>query len=250
MGRLSPRPTMPVALITGSAIRIGRATARALAEAGFDLALHAHGSAEKLAPLKAELEALGRTVHCFEADLATEEGVGRLAQGVAARFPALDALVHNAGIFERVAYADITRAQYRRMMAINLEAPFFLTQALLPQLRAAASPSVVHVTDIGGERALSHYAHYGVSKAGLLMLTRQLAVELAPHVRVNAVSPGTVAFPEDFTPEQRASVLRRVPLAREGAVEDIARAVVFLVTGAPYVSGQVLAVDGGRSAAL
>ena len=241
---------MPVALVTGSAIRIGRATAHALAEAGFDLLLHAHGSAEKLSPLRAELEARGRTVHCLQADLSTEEGVAQLAREVSARVPSLDVLVHNAGIFERVAFADITRAQYRRMMAINLDAPFFLTQALLPQLRAAASPCVVHVTDIGGERALSHYAHYGVSKAGLLMLTRQLAVELAPHVRVNAVSPGTVAFPEDFTPEQRASVLRRVPLAREGAVEDIARAVVFLVTAAPYVTGQVLAVDGGRSAAL
>ncbi|MBM4378089.1 MAG: SDR family oxidoreductase [Deltaproteobacteria bacterium] len=241
---------MSVAFVTGSAIRIGRATARALAEAGFDLALHAHGSADKLAPLKAELEQRGRTVHCFTGDLATEDGVSALARAVANRFPALDALVHNAGIFERVAFGDITRAQYRRTMAINLDAPFFLTQGLLPQLRAAPSPCVVHVTDIGGERALSHYAHYGVSKAGLLMLTRQLAVELAPHVRVNAVSPGTVAFPEDFTPEQRASVLRRVPLAREGTVEDIARAVVFLVTAAPYVTGQVLAVDGGRSAAL
>ena len=241
---------MPVALVTGAGIRIGRATARALAEAGFDLALHAHGSADKLDSLRSELTALGRRVECFGADLSTEHGVESLARSVGDRFPALDALVHNAGIFERVAFGDITRAQYRRMMAINLEAPFFLTQGLLPQLRAAASPSVVHVTDIGGERALSHYAHYGVSKAGLLMLTRQLAVELAPHVRVNAVSPGTVAFPEDFTPEQRASVLRRVPMAREGTVEDIARAVVFLVTAAPYVTGQVLAVDGGRSAQL
>jgi pteridine reductase len=241
---------MPVALVTGSGIRIGRATARALAEAGFDLVLHANGSASKLAPLKAELEALGRSVHCTQADLSTEEGVDALAREVSALVPALDAIVHNAGIFERVAFADITRAQYRRMLAINLDAPFFLTQALLPRLHAAPAPAVVHVTDIGGERALSHYAHYGVSKAGLIMLTRQLAVELAPRVRVNAVSPGTVAFPEDFTPEQRASVLRRVPMAREGEVEDIAKAVVYLVTSAPYVTGQVLSIDGGRSAAL
>lgn len=241
---------MPAALVTGAGIRIGRATALALAEAGFDVALHAHGSTSKLESLREELAGMGRRAECFSADLSDGAEVDRLSRAVAERFPVLDALVHNAGIFERVAFADITRAQYRRMMAINLEAPFFLTQGLLPQLRAAASPCVVHVTDIGGDRALSHYAHYGVSKAGLLMLTRQLAVELAPHVRVNAVSPGTVAFPPDFTPEQQASVLRRVPMAREGAVEDIARTVVFLVTAAPYVTGQVIAVDGGRSAAL
>lgn len=241
---------MPSALVTGAGIRIGRATARALAEAGFDLALHAHGSTQQLESLRQELAGLGRRVECFRADLSDADDVARLAREVAEKFPALDALVHNAGIFERVAFGDITRAQYRRMMAVNLDAPFFLTQGLLPQLRAARAPCVVHVTDIGGERALSHYAHYGVSKAGLLMLTKQLAVELAPHVRVNGVSPGTVAFPPDFTPEQQASVLRRVPMAREGTVEDIARAVVFLVTAAPYVTGQVIAVDGGRSAAL
>jgi pteridine reductase len=239
-----------LALITGAGVRLGRATALALAEAGYDLFLHAHRSLAGLVGVRAEAEARGRTVHVVQADLSTPEGVDRVAAAVRAVAPVLDALVHNAGIFERVAYEAITREQYRAMQAINLEAPFFLTQALLPLLRAAPGPSIVHLTDIGAERAVSGYAHYGVSKAGLGMLTRQLAVELAPHIRVNGVSPGTVAFPDDFTPAQRAAVLARVPAGREGTPEDVARAVVFLVRDAPYVTGQVLALDGGRSAQL
>jgi pteridine reductase len=136
------------------------------------------------------------------------------------------------------------------MQAINLEAPFFLTQALLTLLRAAPNPSVIHLTDIGGERAVSHYAHYGISKAGMIMLTKQLAVELAPHIRVNGISPGTVSFPESFTPEQRASHLQRVPIGHEGTPEDIAKTVLFLVRDAPYITGHILTVDGGRSARL
>ena len=135
------------------------------------------------------------------------------------------------------------------MQAINLEAPFFLTQALLPSLKKSDRACVVNITDIGGERPVTEYAHYSVSKAGLLMLTRALAVELAPAVRVNAVSPGTVAFPENFTEDERRHHLRRVPMAREGKVEDAAQAVAFLAK-APYVTGQVLAIDGGRSARL
>jgi pteridine reductase len=136
------------------------------------------------------------------------------------------------------------------MLAVNLDAPFFLTQALLPSLRAAAQPLVVHLTDVGGERAESHFAHYSVSKAALIMLTRALAVELAPHIRVNAVSPGVVAFPESFDAAAREAVLQRVPMGREGSVEDIGRVVVFLAREAPYITGQVVAVDGGRSARL
>jgi pteridine reductase len=239
-----------LALITGAGVRLGRATALALAEAGYDLVLHAHRSVAGLSEVRAAVGALGRAVHTVQADLSTPEGVENVAATVRSVATSLDVIVHNAGIFERVAYEAITREQYRAMQAINLEAPFFLTQALLPLLRAAPAPSIIHLTDIGGERAVSRYAHYGVSKAGLLMLTRQLAVELAPHIRVNGISPGTVAFPEDYTEEQRASLLRRVPAGREGTPEDVARAVIFLVRDAPYVTGHVIALDGGRSAQL
>jgi pteridine reductase len=241
---------MPLALVTGAGIRVGRAVALALAHAGHDLLLHANASRGPLEEVAREVRALGRTAHLYTADLSSPEAVDALGREVAAAHPALDVLVHNAGLFEKVPFGDIGREAYRRMQAVNLEAPFFLTQALLPLLRAAPAPHVVHVGDVAGERPIPGYAHYSVSKAGLLMLTRALAVELAPHVRVNAVSPGTVAFPPDFSEAARAGVLARIPLKREGSVEDIARAVVFLTRDAPYVTGHVLNVDGGRSSGL
>jgi pteridine reductase len=241
---------MATAFITGAGIRIGSAVARGLGRAGYDLALHAHRSVKPLEVLAEELRGLGRKVSLYSADLSEPQAVDELGARVRADHPALDVLVHNAGMYERVAFESITREQYRKMLAVNVDTPFFLTQALLPSLRAAAQPLVVHITDIGGERAVSHYAHYSVSKAALLMLTRALAVELAPHVRVNAVSPGTVAFPESFDAAAREALLQRVPMGREGSVEDIARVVVFLAREAPYVTGQVLTVDGGMSAQL
>ena len=241
---------MGTAFITGAGIRVGSAVARALAQAGYDLALHANRSIGPLEALAKELRALGRRVTLHAADLAQPQAVDSLAAQVREAWPALDVVVHNAGLYERVDFASITRARYHAMLAVNLDAPFFLTQALLPALHAGQDPLVVHITDIGGERPVSQYAHYSVSKAGLLMLTRALAVELAPRVRVNAVSPGVAIFPESFDEAAREEVLRRVPLGRSGTVEDIARTVLFLAREAPYITGQVIAVDGGRSVQL
>jgi len=238
---------VPTAFVTGAGVRLGRAIALELARAGHDVVLHANAS-----PLDEVADAvakLGRRAHVERADLADAAQVDALAARVAAAHPALDVVVHNAGVFESISFSGITRAQYRRMLAINLEAPFFLTQGLLPSLSRAPAPSVVHITDIGGERPLPRYAHYSVSKAGLSMLTRALAVELGPAVRVSAVAPGTVVFPADFDEAARARFLARIPLQREGSAEDVAHAVRFLVE-APYVSGHVLAVDGGRGSAL
>ena len=236
---------MPLALVTGAGIRVGRAIAIRLARAGYDLLLHAHRSADTVAETAREIESLGRRTSIHLADLTTMDGVRALAESVRAAAPALDALVHNAAGFEHVPYADITEAQYRRMQALNVEAPFFLTQALLPVLHASPAPCVVHIGDVGGERPTPGYAHYSVSKAGVLMLTRALAVELAPRIRVNAVSPGAVLFPENFSEEARAKQLARIPMRRVGSPDDIGSAVVFLIKDAPYVTGHVLNVDGG-----
>lgn len=243
---------MATAFVTGAGVRVGRAVALALAEAGYTLALHAHASTQKLEAVAREARARGAPdVALYAADLADAEATDALARHVAAQHPALDVVVHNAGLFEAVPFARVSRAQYRRMLAVNVDAPFFLTQGLLPALRAGKDPLVVHVTDVAAERVVPGYAHYTVSKAGLTALTRALAVELAGEgVRVNGVAPGTVAFPEDFSPAAREAVLARIPLGREGSVEDVARAVLFLAREAPYVTGQVLAVDGGRSALL
>ncbi|RKH14003.1 SDR family oxidoreductase [Corallococcus praedator] len=241
---------MGTAFITGAGVRVGSAVARALGRAGYDLALHANRSVSSLESLADELRALGRDVTLYGADLSDPEAVDALGAKVRQAHPALDVVVHNAGLYERVDFAAITREQYRKMLGVNVDAPFFLTQALLPSLRAGKDPVVVHLTDIGGERAVNHYAHYSVSKAGLVMLTRALAVELAPHVRVNAISPGVVAFPEHFDEAARQAELQRVPMGREGSVEDVARTVLFLAREAPYLTGQVIALDGGRSAQL
>jgi pteridine reductase len=240
---------MSTAFVTGAGIRVGRAIALALADAGYDLVLHANASVHALEEVATEVRRRGRRAELHAADLADEAAVDRLAADLRAAHPSLDLVVHNAGIFEHVPFASIDRARYRRMQAINLEAPFFLTQGLLPSLLAAKAPCVIHVTDIAAERPYEGYAHYSVSKAGLLMLTRALAVELGPRVRVNAVAPGTVAFPPDFDAAAREAILARVPLRREGDPTDIARAVVFLAQQ-PYVSGQVINVDGGRSVVL
>lgn len=241
---------MPVALVTGSGVRLGRAIALELAGAGYDLLLHANRSVEAVRSLRDEIAAVGRNVSVLQADLSTSEGQDALAREAARQAGALDVLVNNAGLFEKIPFEEVGRETWRRMLSVNLEAPYFLVQALLPSLRRAPSPCVVNLTDIGGERPTPGYSHYSITKAGLLMLTRTLAAELAPQVRVNAVSPGTVVFPEDFDDVTRAEYLARIPMRREGSAEDVARAVVFLVRDAPYVTGQAINVDGGRSSVL
>ncbi len=238
---------MPLALVTGAGIRVGHAIATALAEHGFDLLLHANRSRAGADELAARLNAGERTARVVGADLSSQTGVDALVAAVGDQ--PLELLVNNAGLFERLDFAEVTREQYRRMMAVNLEAPFFLTQALLPALRRSANPHVVNVVDIGGERPVSHYSHYSVSKAGLHMLTRALAVELGPEVRVNGVSPGTVAMPEGFPEAARESLRKRTPLKREGKPSDIADAILYLHRQR-FTTGQVLAVDGGRGVAL
>lgn len=238
------------ALVTGAGKRLGLETARTLGRRGYTVIAHVNGSRDGADALRAELARDGVTVHVVQADLATVEGQGALVAATTALAPSLDVIVHNAGIFERTPFEHIDRAAYARMQAINTEAPFFVTQGLLPSLRAASNACIIHITDIAAERPIAAYAHYSVSKAALLMLTRALAVELAPHIRVNAVAPGTVLFPEDFDDEMRARFLARIPLHREGSATDVACAVAYLVDDAPFVTGQVIAVDGGRSIAL
>lgn len=241
---------MSTAFVTGAAVRVGRAVSAALASAGFDLVLHAHKSQPALQELGDELAGTGRRICLHNADLSDPAQVDALGEEVAAEHGVLDLVVHNAGIFDHSPFATTSWQRYRRMLAVNLDAPFFLTRHLLPNLAAAQSPSVVMIGDVAADRAVPGYAHYTVSKAGLHALTRALAVELAPTIRVNAVAPGTVAFPADFGPQEREPILARIPLATQGRVADVADAVLFLATAAPYVTGQVLAVDGGRSVLL
>jgi len=239
---------MPVALVTGAGVRVGRAVALALADAGYDVALHAHSHRAALDDVAAAVVARGRQASLHAADLSTVEGAFALGDDVMARWPGLDVVVHNAALFAEVPFAQLTPAQWRLMQAVNLEAPAFLTQRLLPALRRSPAASVVCIADVAGERPIRRHAHYCVSKAGLLMLVKALALELAP-IRVNAIGPGAVAFPDDYDADKVARILARVPLGRTGSPDDIAAAVVFLAAQG-YVTGQMLAVDGGRNVGL
>jgi pteridine reductase len=238
---------MPTALVTGSGIRVGRAIALALGRAGYDVVVHAHRSVQAAEEVVAELKALGRQARVEIADLSTAEG----PRSLASKISNLSVLVNSAAAYEHVAFADITEAQLDTMLAVNVRAPFFLTQALVPALRASGAGCVVNITDMAVTAAYStthFFAHYLASKAALEQLTRAWALELGPHIRVNAVAPGPVAMAQETTDQQRNDMMTRIPLRREGRVDDVAQAVLFL-TQAPYVTGQTIRVDGGLSIA-
>lgn len=242
---------MPLAVVTGAGVRVGRAIALALAGEGYELVLHANRSVAQADEVKGLVERQGRRAFVEQADLSDGDAVSALAARLRARHPAIDLLVNSAAAYGHVDFADVTREQLEQMWRVNVAAPFFLTQQLLPALRAAPAPSVVNITDMAVSHAYTpthFFSHYLASKAALEQLTRSLALELGPKVRVNAVAPGPVAMAQETTGAQRAEILGRVPLKREGAPEDVAKAVLFLAQ-APYVTGQTVRVDGGLSVA-
>lgn len=231
-------------LITGGAIRLGAALTRAFWSRGATVLLHHNRS---VAPAQALAQELGERVQLLGADLSDPAACQDLGQRAAAA--GVDVVVHNAGLWEHRPFGEISLQEFQTMQAVNLQAPFLITQAALPALRAsvrAGGGCVLHITDIGGQRPVPGFAHYSVSKAGLEMLTRALALELAPLVRVNAIAPGTVLVPEHLDGPARTAIQATIPAGRFGQAEDIARAALFLVDQ-PYITGQTLAVDGGRS---
>lgn len=237
----------PAALVTGSARRIGAAIARRLHAAGFDLALHYRDSAGEAQALASELEsARAGSVVLLQADLAQFDRLPELVAKAVGRFGRLDALVNNASAFYPTPFGATTPAQWDELFAINARAPFFLAQAAAPHL-ASANGAIVNIADIYAERPLRGHAVYAMGKAALLQMTRALALELAPQVRVNAVSPGAILWPENGKdPEAQSALLARTPLGRIGTPGEIAEAVRWLLQDARYCTGQVLRVDGGR----
>lgn len=242
----------PTALITGAARRVGAEIARALHAAGACVAIHYRRSTGEADALAAELNALrADSAAAFKADLLDATAPPALVEAVVARFGGLDALVNNASSFFPTPVGAIDEAAWNDLVGSNLKGPLFLSQAAAPHLAAsslAGGGCVVNITDIHADRPLKGYPLYCAAKAGLLGLTRALALELAPAVRVNAVAPGAVDWPEDgsFPPAERTAIVARTLLKHVGAPADVARAVRFLVFDAPYVTGQVINVDGGR----
>lgn len=236
---------MTLALVTGAAVRVGRAIAEHLASIGYDLVLHANSSRSSLPEVARCVSSYGRRSFSVAADLTQDSTPELLARVVDEAGGALDLLVNSAGIYERTPIEEADSDAFRRHMQVNVEAPFFLIKRLLPQLRAAACASVINITDASVGRPYGGFAPYLASKAALTMLTRALAVELGPRIRVNAVAPGALSFPANFDQAKRRRILASVPLGHEGSPADVARAVAFLANDAPYVTGHVLTVDGG-----
>ena len=241
-------PPRKVALVTGAARRIGAAIARRLHADGHDLALHyRHSQAEMLA-LQAELESVrpGSTL-ALQADLAAFDRLPELVAHTLGKFGRLDLLVNNASSFYPTPIGTTTPAQWDDLFASNARAPFFLAQAAAPHLKATRG-AIVNLVDIHGDQPLAGHAVYGMAKAALRMLTKGLALDLAPEVRVNAIAPGAILWPDSGkSAEAQAALLSRVPMGRIGTPDDIAAAVAWLAgADAGYVTGQVLRVDGGR----
>ena len=239
--------TRPVALITGAARRIGATIARTLHAAGYDLALHYHRSGDVMQALCCELDARrADSTLSLCADLADLECLPALVDTALARYGRLDALVNNASIYYPTAVDAATPAQWTDLIDINVRAPFCLCQAAAAPLRRARG-AIVNIVDIYAERPLPGHALYSTSKAALAMLTKALALELGPEIRVNGVAPGNVLWSTHPTKAETLGMLeQRTVLARQGTPQDVADAALFLLRDAGYCSGTILPVDGGR----
>lgn len=237
-----------VGLITGAARRIGAALAAHLHAAGMNLVLHYRSSGSDAQALAGALNRQRPdSVHLVQADLLVMEQLNGLLTETAARWRQLDLLVNNASAFYPTPLGSVSERQWDELLGSNLKTPFFLSQEAAPYLRKTKG-CIINIVDIYGERPLPQYPVYCAAKAGLIMLTKALASELAPDIRVNGIAPGAVLWAEgDTDTTAQAELLQRVALQKMGEPADIARTALFLTRDAPYITGQIVAVDGGRS---
>lgn len=239
-----------VILVTGGAKRVGAAICRRLHGAGASIAVHYRSSAGEALALQAELNAKrASSVWCVQADLLNLHDLPRMVNETILHFGHLDGLVNNASSFYATVLAEVGENHWADLMGTNLKAPLFLAQAAESELRKR-NGAIVNIVDIHAERPMQGHLVYSVAKAGLVALTKALAQELAPQVRVNAVAPGVIIWPEQGGWEdeaRRKQIVDHTLLKREGDPDDIAKTVQFLLSNAPYITGQVIAVDGGRS---
>ena len=237
-----------VALVTGAAQRIGAEIVRLLHSEGMDILLHYHSSQANAERIRLELTAQRRdSVKLVSADLRIIRALEDLVSQAQAWRGRLDLLVNNASSFYPTPLASTSEADWEDLMGTNLKAPFFLSKAAAPLLRASCG-GIVNLVDIHAERPLAKHPVYSIAKAGNAMLVKSLARELGPEVRVNGVAPGAILWPsEALSEETKAEIIARTTLKRAGSASDIARTVLFLAQNADYISGQIIAVDGGRS---
>ncbi|MFI2811823.1 pteridine reductase [Microbulbifer sp. M83] len=238
------------ALVTGAAARLGRAIAREL-HRDHRVVIHYRSSGTRARALAEELNGIrADSAVAIQSPLASQADCEALAAAATAQWGGIDALVNNASAFHPTPIGEADESAWDELVGSNLKAPFFLSQALAPSL-SRDNGCIVNMADIHAERPMPQHTIYCAAKAGLVMVTKSLALELAPQVRVNAVAPGAILWPESedeaVDSETQAGILQRIPMGRTGREADIARTVRFLVSGQDYITGQVLAVDGGRS---
>jgi pteridine reductase len=240
--------THKVALITGAARRVGAEIARRLHSKGMNVILHCRNSLSDAESVCTSLNnQRTHSAKIIQADLHDNKAIVQLAEEAIKCWGRLDLLVNNASSFYETPLNVATEAHWNELLGSNLKAPFFLSQAVTPELRRT-NGCIINIVDIHAERPLINFPVYSIAKAGLAAMTRSLAVELAPEVRVNGVAPGAILWPEHgLTGEKKEEMLSRIPLARKGNEKDIAETVCFLALSADYISGQIIAVDGGRS---
>lgn len=231
-----------IALVTGGAHRVGRAFSFALADAGCDVVVNYNHSAADAAATTAGIEQRGRRALAVQADVTRAEDIDRLLSAADNAFGRLDIVVNSASLFERVPFAEIREEDWDRVLGVNLKAPFFVAQAAAPLLRRNGGGVIINIADLSALQPWPSFAHHAVSKAGLLHLTRVLARALAPDIRVNSITPGTVLPPENTEGEDGSE--RRL-VERGGHTDDVTRALVYLIES-DFVTGENLIVDGGR----
>ena len=234
-----------VALVTGAGRRLGRAMAAGLADRGMTLAIHHHASATGAQELQQEILARGGRAACFQADLTDAAAARALPGRVVKEFGRLDVLVNSAAVMHRLSFEETTPEQWDAVLDLNLRAAFFCTQGAASTLKAARG-KVVNLADLAGLEPWPGFAAHSVSKAGVVMLTKVLARSLAPDVTVNAIAPGAVLVPEEYDAEERDRLARATPLRRLGSPSDVVSALLYLLEGGDFVTGEVLVVDGGR----
>lgn len=242
-----------VVLVTGGAKRVGAAICRRLHEAGASLMIHYRSSVAEAQALCDELNAVrADSAAPVQGDLLDTARLAELVSATVQRYGRLDVLINNASSFYPTAVGEINEDNWQDLVGTNLKAPLFLSQAAAHALRASHG-CIINIADIHAERPMKSYVVYSIAKAGLVAMTKSLAHELGPQVRVNAVGPGPIMWPEQdptFDDQERRRIIAHTLLKREGTPDDIARAVRFLVQDAPYITGTFLPVDGGRSASL
>ncbi|MCB0300263.1 MAG: SDR family oxidoreductase [Calditrichaeota bacterium] len=236
-----------VILVTGSANRVGKATALMLAKKGGRLVIHYNSSAAKARETEKEVAAIGEPPLLVQGDLSREKSWIALRDRILERFGKIDVLVNNAAIFYKTPFLQSTEKEWDHFMDVNLKSTYFGCRIMGEVMVRQQRGKIINLADIAPERVWPSYIPYCVSKAGVVALTKGLAKALAPHVSVNAVAPGAVMLPKDFDAGQAENLRKKIPLQRFGSAEDIAKTIAFLIEGGDFINGEIIKVDGGQS---